>query len=123
LVIVDAWKGMLPVICGLCFDLQCGGEVLSMTAQVGNFTSLARRWRRENRTTAADLISRSLFFISVGSNDLFEHIDFPSAPNRNDIRFLQDLVASYTSYIKAEISEKLACLSLPNNPSLQLNVK
>ncbi|PUZ48436.1 hypothetical protein GQ55_7G245100 [Panicum hallii var. hallii] len=78
----------------------CGGEVLSMTAQVGNFTSLARRWRRENRTTAADLISRSLFFISVGSNDLFEHIAFPSAPNRNDIRFLQDLVASYTSYIK-----------------------
>ncbi|CAL5025971.1 unnamed protein product [Urochloa decumbens] len=76
------------------------GEVLSMTAQVGNFTDLARQWKREDRT-AADLISKSLFFISVGSNDLFEYSDSPQAHDRNDTQlFLQDLVASYTSHIK-----------------------
>ncbi|CAL5069376.1 unnamed protein product [Urochloa decumbens] len=75
------------------------GEVLSMTAQVGNFTELARQWKRANEK-AADLISKSLFFISVGSNDLFEYSDFPQAPDHNDTQFLQDLVASYTTHIK-----------------------
>ncbi|WVZ86735.1 hypothetical protein U9M48_033473 [Paspalum notatum var. saurae] len=76
------------------------GEVVTMAAQVRNFTSLARAWMRENRT-AADLIARSLFFISVGSNDLFEYSDAPPAPNnRNDTQFLQDLVASYAGYVK-----------------------
>ncbi|CAN6268894.1 unnamed protein product [Urochloa humidicola] len=74
-------------------------EVLSMTAQVGYFTKLARQWKRASRTTP-DLISKSLFFISVGSNDLFEYTDFPQAPDSNDTQFLQDLVASYTGYIK-----------------------
>jgi len=101
---------MLPVTCGLRF-LQCGGEVLSMTAQVDKFRRLARLWRRENRKAAGRLISRSLFFISVGSNDLFEYIDFPPAPNRNDTQFLQDLVAAYTCYVKA-ISENLLVISL-----------
>ena len=82
-----------------------------MTAQVDKFRRLARLWRRENRSAAAGLISRSLFFISVDSNDLFEYIDFPPAPNRNDTQFLQDLVASYTCYVKA-ISENLLVISL-----------
>ncbi|KAJ1272288.1 hypothetical protein BS78_06G190700 [Paspalum vaginatum] len=57
-------------------------------------------WMLENRT-AADFIAKSLFFISVGSNDLFEYSDAPPAPdNRNDTEFLQDLVASYAGYVK-----------------------
>ncbi|XP_062224887.1 GDSL esterase/lipase At5g55050-like [Phragmites australis] len=74
------------------------GEVLSMTNQVRNFTSLARQWKIENQT-AADLVTKSLFFISVGSNDLFEHADI-TVDNRNDTEFLQLLVASYSSYLK-----------------------
>ena len=83
-----------------------------MSEQVGNFTSLVRRTcAGSGGRTAADLISKSLVFISVGSNDLFEYIDFPPAPNRNDTQFLQDLVASYTCYVKA-ISENLLVISL-----------
>ncbi|XP_062224886.1 GDSL esterase/lipase At5g55050-like [Phragmites australis] len=86
---------------GLLDDTGNGhcGEVLSMTEQVGNFTNLARLWKSENQT-AADLVSKSLFFISAGSNDLFEYTDAPPVPNRNGTEFLQRLVASYTAYLK-----------------------
>ncbi|PAN39578.1 hypothetical protein PAHAL_7G253000 [Panicum hallii] len=70
-------------------------QVFSMTEQVRNFTKLARKWGR------ADLISKSLIFISTGSNDLFEYTDFPDHnSNRNDTVFLESLVASYTSFLK-----------------------
>ena len=83
-----------------------------MSEQVGNFTSLVRRPAGSGgRAADDDLIAKSLVFISVGSNDLFEYIDFPPAPNRNDTQFLQDLVASYTCYVKA-ISENLLVISL-----------
>ncbi|RCV34937.1 hypothetical protein SETIT_7G198400v2 [Setaria italica] len=82
------------------------GEVIPMSEQVGNFTSLVRRRSGSGRDrTAADLISKSLIFISVGSNDLFEYADnFTQAnvsdPSRNDTEFLQRLIASYTGYVK-----------------------
>ncbi|KAF8702465.1 hypothetical protein HU200_032843 [Digitaria exilis] len=87
-------------------------QVFSMTEQVRSFRSLARMWGslvrssgRKDRT-AADLVSESLIFISVGSNDLFEYADYItkaniSSSNRNDTEYLQGLIASYTSYIKA----------------------
>ncbi|KAF8656431.1 hypothetical protein HU200_060704 [Digitaria exilis] len=88
---------------GSVLCVQCG-EVFTMAEQVGNFTSLVRSSGRKDRT-AADLVSESLIFISVGSNDLFEYADYItkaniSSSNRNDTEYLQGLIASYTSYIK-----------------------
>jgi hypothetical protein len=79
-----------------------------MSEQVGNFTSLVRGMSGSGRdrtaAAAADIISKSLFFISVGSNDLFEYADhFTVAtgdPRRNDTEFLQCLVAYYAGYVK-----------------------
>jgi hypothetical protein len=92
--------------------MQCGGQVVSMAEQVGNFKSLVRTWeskKRKQREAAADLISNSLVFISVGSNDLFEYSDFFADPNhdpnvtRNDPEFLQQLVGLYANYVKVHI--------------------
>ncbi|XP_066343594.1 GDSL esterase/lipase At4g16230-like [Miscanthus floridulus] len=77
-----------PVVCK---------QVLSMADQVGNFTNLARLWASgDNRS--ADLLSKSLFFITTGSNDLFEYIDI--GPQTNDTELLQSLVASYAAYLR-----------------------
>jgi hypothetical protein len=93
-----------PWFCSL--SVQCV-EVVPMSEQVGNFTSLVRRWSAgSGGRTAPDVISKSLVFISVGSNDLFEYADHYiteaniSSPSRNDTAFLQELIASYTSYVK-----------------------
>jgi hypothetical protein len=78
--------------------LQCT-QVLSLTEQVGNFTNLARM------VGSADLISRSLIFISTGNNDLFECADFSNhSCHDNYTEFLQSLVASYTKFVKVHIS-------------------
>ncbi|GJN02072.1 hypothetical protein PR202_ga19390 [Eleusine coracana subsp. coracana] len=75
-------------------------QVLSMSEQVGNFTNLVRQWTSENKT-AADLVSNSLFFVSAGSNDLFEYVDHIQVPNnQNDTEFLRVLVASYSNHLK-----------------------
>jgi hypothetical protein len=78
---------------------QCT-QVVSMAEQVRNFTNLARLWAsgNDNRSSAADLLSQSLFFISTGSNDLFEYADI--GPQNNDTELLQGLVASYAAYLK-----------------------
>ncbi|XP_020401108.1 GDSL esterase/lipase At5g55050 [Zea mays] len=75
-------------------------QVVSMAEQVRNFTNLARLWAsgNDNRSSAADLLSQSLFFISTGSNDLFEYADI--GPQNNDTELLQGLVASYAAYLK-----------------------
>jgi hypothetical protein len=89
--------------------MQCGGAVVSMAEQVGNFTSLVRTttWEGSKRRerTAPGLVSESLVFISVGSNDLFEYSDFFADPknrnvSRNDTAFLGGLVALYATYVK-----------------------
>ncbi|KAL5650320.1 hypothetical protein ACJX0J_041129, partial [Zea mays] len=99
-------SGLLPTTGGASV---CGGEVVSMAEQVGNFTRLVRTWERQKRrrqaAEAARLVSRSLVFISVGSNDLFEYSDFFADPrnrnaSRNDAAFLQGLVAFYAAYVK-----------------------
>lgn len=69
-----------------------------MAEQVRNFTNLARLWASNNNRSAADLLSESLFFISTGSNDLFEYADI--GPQNNDTELLQGLVASYAAYLK-----------------------
>ena len=79
-----------------------------MSEQVGNFTSLVRRPAGSGgRAADDDLIAKSLVFISVGSNDLFEYADnliteanVSSPTIRNDTAFLQGLIVSYTSNVK-----------------------
>lgn len=98
-------SGLLPTT----GDSVCGGAVVSMAEQVGNFTSLVRTttWEGSKRRerTAPGLVSESLVFISVGSNDLFEYSDFFADPknrnvSRNDTAFLGGLVALYATYVK-----------------------
>ncbi|OQU82133.1 hypothetical protein SORBI_3006G178300 [Sorghum bicolor] len=73
-------------------------QVLSIAEQVSNFTNLAWQWAASGDNRSADLLSKSLFFISAGSNDLFEYIDL--GPHDNDTKLLQDLVASYAAYLR-----------------------
>ncbi|KAL6882630.1 hypothetical protein ACP4OV_011320 [Aristida adscensionis] len=126
------------------------GEVLPMSAQVQSFKTLAQLWGSKDQA-AADRISKSLIFISVGSNDLFEYSDATPDPSRDDAEFLQGLVTSYTSYLKDLYSvgarrfsvvspslvgccpsqrligkkrndlDKFGCLGMANNLSTQLN--
>ncbi|KAK3141801.1 hypothetical protein QOZ80_4BG0338490 [Eleusine coracana subsp. coracana] len=70
------------------------GVVLRMSEQVGNFSSLVKSANQ----TAADLVSKSLFFTSVGSNDFFEYLG--AKDPRNATEFLQHLVSSYSSNLK-----------------------
>jgi len=55
-------------------------------------------------------LSKSLFFISAGSNDLFEYIDL--GPHDNDTKLLQDLVASYAAYLRVGIYRSPAKYSI-----------
>ncbi|KAM0882665.1 hypothetical protein ACQ4PT_032173 [Festuca glaucescens] len=75
------------------------GQVHSMSDQLDRFASVVQMMGN----CSYDLVSRSLVFISVGSNDLFEYAgsNATSCPNRNDTGFLQGLVASYRIYLQA----------------------
>jgi len=74
------------------------GRVYTMSDQLDRFTSAVQMMGN----SSYDLISRSLVFISVGSNDLFEYVDGNDtlSPNRNDTQFLQGLVDIYKSYLQ-----------------------
>lgn len=74
------------------------GQVHSMSDQLDSFASVVQMLGN----CSSDLVSRSLVFISVGSNDLFEYVggNATSCPNRNDTAFLQGLVAAYRSYLQ-----------------------
>ncbi|XP_037482337.1 GDSL esterase/lipase At5g55050-like [Triticum dicoccoides] len=75
---------------------HCGG-VYSMADQLEEFTLVVKMMGN----SSYDLISRSLFFISVGSNDLFEYAHAKNPPpNRNDTAFLKCLVDSYKTYLQ-----------------------
>uniref|UniRef100_A0A8R7PIS6 GDSL esterase/lipase n=1 Tax=Triticum urartu TaxID=4572 RepID=A0A8R7PIS6_TRIUA len=78
-------------------QLPCGRPVYSMTDQLEKFTSAVQMMGEDSD----DLISRSLFFISVGSNDLFEYaFPWPTPSNRNDTAFLGCLVDHYRTYLQ-----------------------
>ncbi|KAE8794376.1 GDSL esterase/lipase [Hordeum vulgare] len=75
---------------------HCGG-VYSMADQLEEFTSVVKMMGG----SSYDLISRSLFFLSVGSNDLFEYADDKNPPpHRDDTAFLKCLVDSYKTYLQ-----------------------
>ena len=72
-----------------------------MTDQLEMFTSAVQMLGNCSHA----LVSRSLVFISVGSNDLFEYVDgnATSCPGRNDTKFLQGLVAAYRGYLQVRL--------------------
>ncbi|KAK1684633.1 hypothetical protein QYE76_045481 [Lolium multiflorum] len=74
------------------------GQVHSMSDQLDMFASVVQMMGN----CSSDLVSRSLVFISVGSNDLFEYVggNATSCPNRNDTAFLRGLVAAYRGYLQ-----------------------
>ncbi|KAF7003029.1 hypothetical protein CFC21_018412 [Triticum aestivum] len=75
---------------------HCGG-VYSMADQLEEFKLVVMMLGNGSY----DLISRSLFFISVGSNDLFEYADAKNPPpNRDDAAFLKCLDDSYRTYLQ-----------------------
>jgi len=51
---------------------------------------------------AAERISKSLFIISVGSNDIFEHVLFDKVPAKGD-RFIANLLVAYEKQLKSLI--------------------
>ncbi|XP_044970448.1 GDSL esterase/lipase At1g71691-like [Hordeum vulgare subsp. vulgare] len=75
----------------------CGRPVYSMADQLEEFTSAVDMMGEDS----GDLISTSLFFISVGSNDLFEYAyPWPTPSDRNDTAFLGCLVDHYKTYLQ-----------------------
>jgi phospholipase/lecithinase/hemolysin len=74
------------------------GRVYTMTDQLEKFTCAVQMMGN----SSYDLISRSLVFISVGSNDLFEYVDGNAtlSPSRNDTAFLEGLVGTYKCYLQ-----------------------
>jgi hypothetical protein len=72
-----------------------------MTDQLEEFTSAVQMMGN----SSYDLISRSLVFVSVGSNDLFEYVDGNAtlSPSRNDTAFLEGLVGTYKCYLQVPI--------------------
>jgi hypothetical protein len=69
-----------------------------MSDQLDSFTSVVQMMGN----CSYDIVSRSVVFISVGSNDLFEYAgsNATSSPSRNDTAFLGGLVATYRSYLQ-----------------------
>jgi hypothetical protein len=72
-----------------------------MSDQLERFTSAVQMMGN----CSYEIVSRSLAFISVGSNDLFEYVDGNAtlSPSRNDTAFLGGLVATYKSYLQVHI--------------------
>lgn len=97
---------------GLYIYVQVG-EVIPMSLQLEYFATVVEHMcETAGSKKTASLLSRSIFFISVGSNDMFEY----SFSRSNDIKFLLGLVASYKYYLKALYhlgARKFSVVSIP----------
>ncbi|WVZ74264.1 hypothetical protein U9M48_022472 [Paspalum notatum var. saurae] len=92
---------------------HCFGEVIPMSQQLEYFSELVDRMAKlSGPSKTARLLSRSIFFISAGSNDMFEYSAAPS----NDAVFLRVLVATYKHHITALYemgARKFSVVSIP----------
>jgi hypothetical protein len=74
------------------------GEVIPMGQQLEYMATVVEHmYHSVGSGVTARFLSRSIFFISTGSNDLFE---YSLSSRGNDWQFLQSLVASYKQYLK-----------------------
>ncbi|XP_037447732.1 GDSL esterase/lipase At1g29660-like [Triticum dicoccoides] len=89
------------------------GEVITMTQQVESFATVVKHMHQSSGSRrTASLLSKSIFFISTGSNDVFEY----SFSRSNDRKFLAGLVAAYKDYLKALYhlgARKFSIVSIP----------
>ncbi|KAI4981048.1 GDSL esterase/lipase At2g04570-like [Hordeum vulgare subsp. vulgare] len=89
------------------------GEVIPMTQQVESFATVVKHMHQiSGSKRTASLLSKSIFFISTGSNDMFEY----SFSRSNDRKFLLGLVAAYKHYLKALYhlgARKFSIVSIP----------
>lgn len=76
------------------------GEVIPMSVQLEHFSGVVDRMVKLSgqRKTAA-LLRKSIFFISTGSNDMFEYSASSRADDDDDEAFLGALVDAYKHYI------------------------
>ncbi|KAJ1280361.1 hypothetical protein BS78_04G226300 [Paspalum vaginatum] len=89
------------------------GEVMPMSQQLEYFSEVVERMAKlSGPSKTARLLSRSIFFISTGSNDMFEYSAAPS----DDAYFLRVLVSTYKHYITALYemgARKFSVISIP----------
>ncbi|XP_066328206.1 GDSL esterase/lipase At1g29660-like [Miscanthus floridulus] len=89
------------------------GDVIPMSMQLEHFSEVVERMAQlSGQKKTESLLRRSIFFISTGSNDMFEY----SASPGDDIEFLGALVAAYKQYILALYemgARKFSVISIP----------
>ncbi|PKA55666.1 GDSL esterase/lipase [Apostasia shenzhenica] len=84
--------------------LDSTGDSISMSTQIKNFNAhRSNMTARIGKGAAARLLSRSLFFISTGSNDLFAFSNKNNSPNVTEkaIQLIADMASKYTEHIEA----------------------
>ncbi|KAF0934353.1 hypothetical protein E2562_024839 [Oryza meyeriana var. granulata] len=75
------------------------GEVIPMSLQVQYFSKVVEFMQRlSGSKRTASLLSKSIFLISTGSNDMFEYS--LSSGDGDDSKFLLGFVAAYKSYVR-----------------------
>ncbi|XP_047078652.1 GDSL esterase/lipase At5g55050-like [Lolium rigidum] len=89
------------------------GEVIPMSLQLEYFATVVEHISKSagSRRTAS-FLSKSIFFISTGSNDMFEY----SFSRSDDSMFLLGLVASYKHHLKSLYrlgARKFSIISIP----------
>ncbi|CAN6280442.1 unnamed protein product [Urochloa humidicola] len=90
------------------------GEVIPMSQQLEYFSGVVKYMTKlSGAKKTARLLCKSIFLISVGSNDMFE---YSASPGGDDDAFLSGLVTTYKRYITAlyELgARKLSVISIP----------
>jgi len=89
------------------------GEVIPMSLQLKYFATVVEHiYQSAGSRRTANFLAKSIFFISTGSNDMFEYSFSPS----NDKQFLLGLVASYKHSLKSLYklgARKFSIVSIP----------
>ncbi|GJM86403.1 hypothetical protein PR202_ga02257 [Eleusine coracana subsp. coracana] len=94
------------------------GQVIPMSLQLDYFASVVEHMTKQSGSRrTASLLCKSIFFISTGSNDMFQYSISRSAPG-NDYAFLRGFVAAYKSYITALYKLGARKFSLVSVPAL-----
>jgi hypothetical protein len=105
-----------------------GSSIIPLSKQVEQFAAVQRNIssRVGNGAAADALLSRSLFLVSTGGNDLFAFFSRNSTPSDADKqRFVGNLVALYQNHVKVRRSLNHAWYwyDPPRKTSLKRNVR
>ncbi|XP_020247955.1 uncharacterized protein LOC109825513 [Asparagus officinalis] len=83
--------------------LDTTGPAITFTAQISNFKSVIYDLTKQmGKEKAEEFISKSLFFISAGNNDMFAYYSTTGAQNiTQNEQFVTSLVEKFSQHIKA----------------------